>query len=114
MEALPLGSTQRVHLPFSSQEIILMKGNGGYTEFLPLKGKSVLTCHSLLYYEPFMPEYFVRVHKGYIINLAHVQEVYPQDKTIYMTNGSCIIVPRLKWPLVKELVQQFKRYQLVA
>lgn len=77
----------QVSLPFPHQEIILLKGNGRYTEFYPLTGWPVLTCHTLLYYESLLPEHFVRVHKGYIINLAHVKEVYPQDKTIYITNG---------------------------
>ncbi|WP_247237606.1 LytTR family DNA-binding domain-containing protein [Telluribacter sp. SYSU D00476] len=98
---------QQDPFPFPTQDIIVMKGSGNYTEFIPAEGRSILTCRPLLHYQSLLPDNFLRVHKGYIINLCHVESVFPEDKAIYMDNGHIIVVSRLKWPQVKDLLQQY-------
>lgn len=84
-----------------------MKGSGNYTDFIPLEGRSVLTCRPLLYYQSLLPESFVRVHKGYIINLNYLESVFPEDRSIYLAKGTTVVVSRLKWPQVKDLLIQY-------
>ena len=62
------------YLKINSEEIIFIKSDMDYTE-IHLEEKKHLTSETLGYWENKLPDYFMRVHKSYLVNTRKVVKV---------------------------------------
>ena len=85
------------------EDIILIEGQGNYTLFRRSDATEVLTSKSLSWYQGRLPDYLIRAHKSYFVNLAFV--VAFEKKTIRLSDGKCIEVSRRRRRAVRKLVK---------
>jgi len=88
-------------LPIDLSQVVRLEGMGNYTTFILNNGTSHLSSKSLCVYAPNLPSYFVRVHKGCIINHRFVVRFDKTKKCVVMTDGCEVKVARRKKNLVK-------------
>lgn len=81
------------------EDIMLIEGQGNYTLFRCSDTTDVLTSKSLSWYQSRLPDYFIRVHKSYFVNLTCI--VAFDKETIRLSNGKCITVSRRRRRAVK-------------
>lgn len=84
----------RHNLPIDLAQALRLEGTGNYTTFILTDGTSHLSSKSLCVYEQHLPEDFVRVHKGCIINRRFVARFDKKKRCILMTDGSKVRVAR--------------------
>lgn len=82
----------QVHLPIS--KIIRLEGDRNYTRFVLADGRRILTCQNLGFYEMLLPNIFVRIHKRYLLNLAHISSLVKFQ--VRMTDGFEVTIARRK------------------
>ena len=63
-------------VPF--EKIMYLEGEGNYTRF-HIQKDSCFSCHTLKHYVLKLPNYFVRVHRKYLVNLNYVEVINKQD-----------------------------------
>ncbi len=73
-------------------EIALLEGDGNYTVFILSSSRRVVVAKSLKCFEPDLPEQFVRVHKGAIVNFSFAQNL--KRKGVRLKDGSMVSVAR--------------------
>jgi two-component system LytT family response regulator len=75
--------------------IVLLEAHSNYTRFYFSNRKSELVCHTLKEYEDLLVEHgFARVHRGYLVNRAHV--VGSRDGVLFTDTGIEVPVSRRK------------------
>jgi len=79
-------------------DIILLKADNNYTEFIIKKGKSILVSKTIKEYEDLLSsDVFFRVHKSTIVNLNYIEKYTKGDGgEITMLNGSIVKVSRYR------------------
>ena len=77
-------------------DIILMKGNGNYSDILFKNGESLLVAKTLKTLEKELAsvKFFYRSHKAFLVNLGHIVEI-DEDK-LRMTNNTAALMSRRK------------------
>jgi len=77
-------------------DITYMQSDGNYTSIRQKDGKTILATRLLGEFEEMlMPYNFFRIHKSYIINLAHIKKYIKGDGgVVMMSDGSEIDVAR--------------------
>lgn len=89
-----------IHLCVS--DIIRLEAERNYTRFILADGSQLLTCKNLSFYEPLLPESFVRVHKSHLLNRHYILR---KSKThICMRDGTEIEVSRRKRRIAKRTI----------
>lgn len=80
------------------QDVIYCEANSSYTKFYLPNKKQVVTSKTIKEYEYLLADnFFVRVHRSYLINLRHVKEYRRgEEGSITMTNGQEIKVSKRK------------------
>lgn len=73
-------------------EIALLEGDGNYTVFILGNNQRVIVAKNLKCFEPDLPEQFVRVHKGTIVNFSFAQNL--KRKGVRLKDGSMVSVAR--------------------
>lgn len=93
-------------LPLDLSQVVRLEGTGNYTTFILSNGTSHLSSKSLCVYAPNLPAYFVRVHKGCIINRRFVLGFDKVKRCVLMTDGSTVkVARRRKYELEKLIVR---------
>lgn len=78
-------------------KIIMLEGRINYTIFHLKDGKKRLYSHTLHTYEAdLMKHGFIRVHRGFMVNIACVQNYKIEEKMIVMENNLIALVSRRK------------------
>lgn len=90
-------------------DIVYCTAHNSSAEFTLADGHTLVSAHSLCYYESLLESYgFCRIHKGYLLNLAHLRTLCKRDETntVLLTNGEKILVARhYKMKLLQQLKQ---------
>ncbi|WP_340199645.1 LytR/AlgR family response regulator transcription factor [Ascidiimonas sp. W6] len=81
---------------FHSDEIILLKAEGNYTQIFLTNNRKFLLSKTLKEVIKDLPEsYFYRIHHSYCINLKHVIEYKKGDGgMVILSNGECSSISR--------------------
>jgi DNA-binding LytR/AlgR family response regulator len=93
-------------LPFEWARVVRLDGSSNYTIFSLTDGRKHVSTKTISMYEEFMPEGFVRVDKGCIVNLAFLAEFSKKTKTVYLTDGSTSKVARRRLQQLAASVQK--------
>lgn len=93
-------------------DIIYAEAERAYTIFYFVNGKKVTVSRPLQDYEELLQNTsFLRVHKSFIVNLAHVNEYKKGDGGfVVMTNGAQLEVSRRKKEIFLERIKHLFKY----
>jgi DNA-binding LytR/AlgR family response regulator len=86
----------RTHL-VPEGDILFCKAADDYSEVRLKSGRTLLATATLARLQGALPERFVRVHKSYIVNQAHVATLAPRPgggRMLVLTDGSSVPVGR--------------------
>ncbi|WP_431216113.1 LytR/AlgR family response regulator transcription factor [Puia sp. P3] len=77
-------------------EIVYCEAESSYTIFHLTNGTNVVTSKSIIDYELLLEDnFFCRVHKSYLVNLAHIKEyIKGEGGSVILTNGREVEVSR--------------------
>jgi two-component system, LytTR family, response regulator len=92
------------------KEIQYLEADVNYTRFHIQGGRKLVACHPLKHYEEVMePEGFFRVHRSFMINMAHLRQ-YIQNPTMeaILKDGTRLEVSRRRAPSFHEEVLKWK------
>jgi len=90
---------------YNPKDIISLEGEGNYTNFFFTDKTSLLTSRTMKEYEEILINHgFIRVHKSYLVNRAHVIN-YTSDGMLTMTDHSKVEVSRRR---KEEVMRQLK------
>jgi LytTr DNA-binding domain len=92
-------------LPFEWAQVLRLDGSLNYTVFTLTDGRKHISTKTIGVYDQCLPEGFVRVDKGCIINLAFLAEFSKKNKTVYLTDGSHSKVARRRVKQLAESIQ---------
>lgn len=94
------------------QDVIYCEADSSYTKFYLLNKKQVVTSKTIKEYELLLADnYFVRVHRSYLVNLRHVKEYRRgEEGTITMTNGEEIKVAKRKKDLFLVRMKEYSKF----
>lgn len=77
-------------------DIICCEGTSGYTNIHFSNRKSILSSHSIGYFNKLMKnQEFYLIHKSYLVNLSHIEK-YLNEGSVIMTNNHKFPVSRTK------------------
>ncbi|THU37043.1 response regulator transcription factor [Niastella caeni] len=93
------------------QDIIYCEASSSYTRFYLSNKKQVVTSKTIKEYEYLLADnFFVRVHRSFLINLRHVREYRRgEEGTITMTNGQEIKVAKRKKDLFLMKMKEYSK-----
>ena len=93
------------------QDVIYCEANSSYTRFYLPNKKQVVTSKTIKEYEYLLADnFFVRVHRSFLINLRHVKEYRRgEEGTITMTNGQEIKVAKRKKELFLMKMKEYSK-----
>ncbi|HEV7347982.1 LytTR family DNA-binding domain-containing protein [Telluribacter sp.] len=97
-----------LNLPFVFEDVVYMRGESNYTIFTLVNRKQYITSRTLRVYEALLPDTFVRIHKGCIINLAYLESLCNAERVAQLKDGSSIGIARRRWPQVKNMMLKHK------
>jgi two-component system LytT family response regulator len=85
---------QVIHL----SEVVYCEAESSYTIFHMMNGMNIVASKSIIEYELLLEDnFFCRVHKSYLINLAHMKEyIRGEGGSVVLTNGKEVEVSRRK------------------
>ncbi len=91
-------SSQKGFQVIDLMDVIYCEGQNSYTSFLLTNGTQLIASKSIIEYELLLADnFFCRVHKSYLINLAHVKEyLRGEGGSVILTNGQEVEVSRRK------------------
>lgn len=83
-------------------EVLYSKSDGNYTRIYTSSGKEILANMSISCFEKAVPEnWFVRIHKQYIINIQHLIRYEKGD------GGSVLLIQDIALPVSRERKKTF-------
>lgn len=91
-------------LPIDWEKVIYLEGDGNYTTFIFTDGTTRLTSRTIGVFEPLLPEQFVRVHKGCIVNRNFVRGLDKITKSVVLSNKIKLKVARRRWCDLKRVL----------
>lgn len=102
IEFVSLGS---VKVPV--KDILVIKGEGNYSNIFTQDGKRFLTCRTLKYFATMLAEYqFIRPSKSALINPDSIIQIdFKSQKSIRLVNGDVISISRRN---IRPLREQFQ------
>lgn len=94
------------------QDVIYCEADSSYTKFYLLNKKQIVTSKTIKEYELLLADnYFVRVHRSYLVNLRHVKEYRRgEEGSITMTNGEEIKVAKRKKELFLMRMKEYSKF----
>ncbi len=93
-------------LPFEWAQVVRLDGSLNYTVFTLADGRKHISTKTIGVYHQCVPDHFIRVDKGCIINLAFLAEFSKKTKTVYLTDGSHSKVARRRVQTLTASVQK--------
>jgi len=102
VEHVVLGSVK-----ISVKDILVIKGEGNYSNIFTQDGKRILTCRTLKYFATMLADYqFIRPSKSALINPDSIEHIdFKYQKAIRLVNGDVISISRRN---VRPLREQFQ------
>ena len=96
---------QVVHL----SDIVYCEAESSYTIFHTVNGMTIVASKCIIDYELLLEDnFFCRIHKSYLINLAHVKEyIRGEGGSVILTNGREVEVSRRKKEVFLSRVREF-------
>ena len=87
------------------KEIVYVQGEGNYSKFFLNDGRTIVSCRTLKYYEPFLIERgFIRPSKSAIVNVNAIQTIdFNHQKAIKLNNDQNISISRRQIKPLKDL-----------
>ena len=82
-------------------DILYLEGINGYSIF-HLKERQVLSAKTLKFWQEQLPDNFMRVHRKYLVNDAHVMEI--QENSVLVMNGKTVNVLPISRRKLKNLI----------
>jgi DNA-binding LytR/AlgR family response regulator len=92
------------HLPFEWSQVQRLEGNGNYTVFVLMDGRTYTSTKSLGNYESVLPTGFIRIHKAHVVNVSDIVAIRRSRKEIWLKDGLCYEVSRRRWRLLVEIL----------
>jgi len=92
-------------LPFSWEQVLRLEGLRNYTMFVFFDGSRHISTKSIGNYEAFLPEGFVRVHKGHVVNLRAVVSLSVCRKALELSDGTRCEVARRRRKQLADLLE---------
>jgi DNA-binding LytR/AlgR family response regulator len=86
------------------EEVLFIKGAGGYTELFLANGKKELHDKSLEKLQQLLPDTFERIHKSYLVKISEIKEIIVKSGSKYIAelkNGELIPIGRTKYKDIK-------------
>ena len=90
------------NLPFAWQDVVRLEGSRNYTVFVLQNGQSYVSTKTISNYNPFLPSYFVRIHKRCIVNRQFITGFCTRQKMVFLSDGTVAQVARRR---LSELLQ---------
>ena len=75
-------------------DIVRLEGERNYTRFVLRGGRYILTSKNLSYYTELLPETFVRIRKGCLVNRLHVRKFAWNE--VVLLDGTKLPIARRK------------------
>ena len=102
IEYISIGS---VKIPV--KDILVIKGDGNYSNIFTQDGRRILTCRTLKYFATMLAEYqFIRPSKSALINPESIEHIdFKSQQAIRLVNGDVISISRRN---VRPLLEQLK------
>jgi len=97
---------QQIHI-ISLHDIDYLEAYGDYVQLHTAK-KMFLKEHTMKYFEEHLPDYFVRIHRSYIVNVDQVVKIELYEKESYrvwLKNGVTIKASSSGYKRLKEVVR---------
>jgi DNA-binding LytR/AlgR family response regulator len=85
-------------------QVVYLEGDGNYTTFVFTDGTTWLTSRTIGVFVPLVPEHFVRVHKGCIVNCNFVRSLDKITKSVVLSNKIKLKVARRRWCELKRIL----------
>ena len=82
-----------IHIPIDA--IVQVAGVGNYSMFRLNDGRKILSAYTLKVYEELLPDYFLRIHKAYLVN-GHCIVGRAGRHELLLTDGNRVPVARRK------------------
>lgn len=100
------GANQIQFIPLA--EIVYLKANKNYTEFICSGNKLYLSTNTLKHHEQKLPkDLFIRVHHSYLLNIFHLNHIKKNNElTACMSNGEAIPISSRKKKQVLEFINR--------
>ncbi len=111
-----LMNNEKIHkitLPYSKgykvvdiNDILMFKGNNNYSDIYLVDGSMLLSSKTLRFFELNLPAHrFFRIHKSFLINLLHIQEINLKDGGyVTLLNDQIVPVARGKSTELMQLI----------
>ncbi len=89
------------------KDIVHVQGEGNYSKFFLTDGRTVISCRTLKFFEPFLIERgFIRPSKSSIVNINAIQSIdFNHQKAVKLINDQNITISRRQ---IKPLKDMFK------
>lgn len=89
------------------EDIKYAEAQDDYVCFVMMNGTKHLKKQTLRFYEEKLPEgNFVRIHRGYLLNITMLKEIQPLEKdtyTVVLTDGTKLPASKSGWQKLKEI-----------
>lgn len=86
---------------FSPDHIVQVQGVGNYSLFCLADGRRLLSSHTLKLYQGMLPAYFIRVHRGCLVNGYFIKKQISTDRLLLHTGDEV--------PLSRRNISHFRR-----
>ena len=86
-----------VHLVIA--DIVRLEADDNYTRFIMADGRCLMTSKNLGCYEELLPNSFVRIRRGCLLNLHYLRS--RKGRTLRLTDGTIITLARRKVKLFR-------------
>ena len=105
----PFRVTNKIALSFNEEirvipheDILFLEGEGNYTRIY-YNEESCHSCNTLKHFVGRLPNYFVRVHRKYLVNLHYVEKILKRD-------GFTILIQDHHIPIARRSQSEFLKY----
>ncbi len=87
------------------KDIVHVQGEGNYSKFYLTDGRTVISCRTLKFFEPFLIERgFIRPSKSAIVNISAIETIdFNHQKTMKLVNDQNITISRRQIKPLKDL-----------
>jgi DNA-binding LytR/AlgR family response regulator len=86
-------------------DVVRMDGDRNYTVFVLASGKKHISSKTLCFYEPYLPEGLIRIHKNCVINQKHIRLLSVRTQSIILTDNIEVKVARRRWKEICSLLK---------
>ena len=87
------------------KDIVHVQGEGNYSKFYLADGRTIISCRTLKFFEPFLIERgFIRPSKSAIVNINAIQTIdFIRQKAMKLINDQNITISRRQIKPLKDL-----------